>query len=281
MTYSVGYERFTGSIDASRSRTRSECPPSEVRDLAPGRASPVAEDGPPPAGDGPAKPRFGPGDDTPSSLGGRSLGFDRVWRFLARLGKEPPHISDGPRFSVAVGRGRGDRTFARFVVGAGFPEPRLSNDLDVLLILSALRRQRLVRAQTVSSLIQRDDGACQRTLERMRAAGILEPTRRTAQHQFPSYRLTPGSIAGMGNALTYRSRSLDSDDIKLGRHLKRHRRISNEDVRSYLDCDVATARNRLTRMRKLGWIDFAPASPRRGPNVEYVALEALEAVELQ
>jgi len=61
--------------------------------------------------------------------------------------------------------------------------------------------------------------------------------------------------------------------------LKRHRRISNENVRDYLDCDVPTARNRLTRMRKLGWIDFAPDSPRRGPNVEYVALDAIDALE--
>jgi ATP-dependent DNA helicase RecG len=75
----------------------------------------------------------------------------------------------------------------------------------------------------------------------------------------------------MRAAVTYRVTSIDNDGQKLLRHLRRHKLISNEDVRSYLDCDIATARNRLTRLRKLGLIDFAPDSPHRGPNVVYVA----------
>ena len=85
----------------------------------------------------------------------------------------------------------------------------------------------------------------------------------------------------MRGALTYRVETINSDDAKLIRHLRRHRRISNEDVRSYLDCDVATARNRLTRMRQKGWIEFAPDSSRRGPNVEYVATQAIDSVTVR
>jgi ATP-dependent DNA helicase RecG len=47
-------------------------------------------------------------------------------------------------------------------------------------------------------------------------------------------------------------------------------------VRDYLDCDVYTARNRLGRLRKKGWIDFAPDSVRRGPDVVYVKLDELD-----
>jgi ATP-dependent DNA helicase RecG len=47
-------------------------------------------------------------------------------------------------------------------------------------------------------------------------------------------------------------------------------------VRDYLDCDIYTARNRLTRLRQRGWIDFAPDSPRRGPEVVYVKLDKLD-----
>jgi ATP-dependent DNA helicase RecG len=83
----------------------------------------------------------------------------------------------------------------------------------------------------------------------------------------------------MRSALTYRAETIDRDDAKLIRHLRRHRRISNEDVRSYLDCDVATARNRLTRMRRKGLIEFAPDSPTRGPNVEYAATPKIDAVD--
>ncbi len=211
---------------------------------------------------------------------GAGLGFDRVWRLLAGIGKGPPRIADGPRFTVTVPGGRGDAAFARFLRGSGFPaESRLASDLDVLLLLAALRGERSLTAHKAVPLLQRDLAACQRVLERMRAADLLEPTRSTARRQHPSYRLSQAALAGMRSALTYRAETIDRDDAKLIRHLRRHRRISNEDVRSYLDCDVATARNRLTRMRRKGLIEFAPDSPTRGPNVEYAATPKIDAVD--
>lgn len=47
-------------------------------------------------------------------------------------------------------------------------------------------------------------------------------------------------------------------------------------TRDYLDCDIYTARNRLTRLRQKGLIDFAPDSPRRGPDAVYVKLDKLD-----
>jgi ATP-dependent DNA helicase RecG len=208
---------------------------------------------------------------------GAGLGFDRVWRLLTGIGKEPPRISDGPRFTVAVPGGRGDIAFARFLRAPTFPgDPRLASDLDVLLVLSSLRNARRITAPEAAPLLQRDPAATQRVLERIVDEKLLEPTRGTARRQYPAYRLSQATAAGMRSALTYRVETIDSDDAKLIRHLKRHRRISNEDVRNYLDCDVATARNRLTRMRKNGLIEFAPDSPKRGPNVEYVASAAVD-----
>jgi ATP-dependent DNA helicase RecG len=83
----------------------------------------------------------------------------------------------------------------------------------------------------------------------------------------------------MRAAISYRVASIDNDDQKLIRHLRRHGRISNEDVRNYLDCDITTARNRLTRLRKRGLIDFAPDSPRRGSAVVYVKTERLDGLD--
>jgi ATP-dependent DNA helicase RecG len=180
---------------------------------------------------------------------------------------------------VTVHGGRGDQAFARFLRGASFPDPRLSADLDVLLTLSVLRRRRTVTAAAVAPLVQRDEPAAERLLRRMQEDRLVEATTGTARRQNPSYRLTPAIRAGMRGALTYRTDSTDSDDLKLVRHLKRHRRITNEDIRSYLDCDVATARNRLTRLRTRGLIDFGPSSPRRGPNVEYVATALVDELE--
>jgi ATP-dependent DNA helicase RecG len=103
----------------------------------------------------------------------------------------------------------------------------------------------------------------------MHRAELIHPTRGTRGRQYPTYHLTAGTIAGMRASISYRVTTVDADERKLIRHLKRHGRITNGDVRSYLDCDVAMARNRLTSLRNRGLIDFAPGAPRRGPHVVY------------
>jgi ATP-dependent DNA helicase RecG len=201
---------------------------------------------------------------------GAGLGFDRVWRSLALLGKPPPVITSGPDFVVTVAGGHGDTAFARYVQGSSFPA-RFAGDLDVLLTLTWLRTNRTVRANDISLLLQRDETTAQRTLQRLFDVGLLEPTRATARNVMPTYRLPAPVRSELRGALSYRVESIDSDDEKLLRHLSRHGRISNQDVRDYLDCDVPTARNRLQRMRRKGWIAFDPNGPRRGANVQYVA----------
>lgn len=212
---------------------------------------------------------------------GAGLGFDRVWRDLASQGKEPPVIEPGIQLRVVVPGGQGDKSFARFLNGTAFPaDSRLATDLDILLILSTLRHRRTVSAARMSPVLQCDDAAAARALARAREAGLIEPTKRTAGRSLPDYVLTRASLAGMRNALTYRTTTVDSEELKLVRQLKRHGRISNEDVRNYLDCDVATARNRLTALRRKNWIAFAPDSPKRGPNVEYVKTHVLDALDI-
>lgn len=212
---------------------------------------------------------------------GAGLGFDRVWRGLASQGKEPPVVEPSTQLRVVVPGGQGDKSFARFLNGSAFPaDSKLASDLDVLLILSALRHRRAVNAKRMCSVLQVDEAAAERALARAHDAGLIEPTKRTAGRSRPDYSLTSASLAGMRSALTYRTTSVDSEELKLVRHLKRHGRISNEDVRNYLDCDVATARNRLTALRKKDLIAFAPDSSTRGPNVEYVKTEKLDSLDV-
>lgn len=210
---------------------------------------------------------------------GAGMGFDRVYRSLAAAGKEPPRIEVGPRFTVVVPGGQGDRAFARFLRSGEFPEPRLAEDLDVLLTLSILRTRSSITAAIAGPQIQRDPDFANDVLRRMHTAGLIEPTRSTAGRRRPSYRLSARTAAALRPALRYRTGSIDIDDAKLLRHLKRHRRIANEDVRNYLECDVATARNRLTRLRKKGFIRIDPARPSRGPLVEYVATDKVDEIE--
>jgi ATP-dependent DNA helicase RecG len=210
---------------------------------------------------------------------GAGMGFDRVYRSLAAAGKEPPRIEVGPRFTVVVPGGQGDRAFARFLRSDEFPEPRLAGDLDVLLTLSVLRTRPSVTAAMLGPTIQRDPDFADEVLRRMHTAGLVEPTRSTATRRRPSYRLSAKTAAALRPALKYRTGTIDMDDAKLLRHLKRHRRIANEDVRNYLECDVTTARNRLTRLRNKGYIKIDPEGPSRGPLVEYVATEKVDEIE--
>jgi len=207
---------------------------------------------------------------------GAGMGFDRVFRTLAAAGKEHPRIETGPRFTVVVPGGQGDRAFARFLRSDEFPDARLAGDLDVLLTLSVLRTRASVTATTLAPRIQRDEDFAEAVLKRMHTAGLLEPTRSTAGRRRPSYRLSARTAAALRSALRYRTGTIDIDDAKLLRHLKRHRRIANEDVRNYLECDVATARNRLTRLRNRGFITIDPDGPSRGPLVEYVATSKVD-----
>lgn len=202
------------------------------------------------------------------------LGFDRVYRELARIGKPPPVVRDGPRFSVTLPGGAGDLTFARYVARQ-LPD-ELAGDVDVLLLLAYLRSHRTVNATAAAPLLQRTPDEVQPILERADRAGLIEPTRGTARRAQPSYRLAPAPAAALRTALRYRTETIDSDDGKLIRHLQRNGRITNADVRDYLDCDTYTARNRLTRLRRRGLIDFAPDSPRRGPEVVYVKTPKLD-----
>lgn len=210
---------------------------------------------------------------------GAGMGFDRIYRSLAAAGKGPPRIEVGPRFTVVVAGGQGDRAFARFLRSEEFPEPRLAGDLDVLLTLSILRTIPSVTAARVAPEIQRDPNFADEVLRRMHTAGLIEPTRSTAGRRRSSYRLSAKTAAALRPALKYRTGTIDIDDAKLLRHLKRHRRIANEDVRNYLECDVATARNRLTRLRKRGYIAIDPDGPKRGPLVEYVATTKIDELE--
>ena len=86
---------------------------------------------------------------------GAEMGFDRVYRSLAAAGKEPPRIEVGPRFTVDIPGGQGDRAFARFLE-AGVPgaptgrRPRRSADaVDP-------SHSSLVTAAAVAPEIQRD-----------------------------------------------------------------------------------------------------------------------------
>jgi hypothetical protein len=92
-----------------------------------------------------------------------------------------------------------------------------------------------VNAERAAPLVQRAIPEVQRVLARACDAGVLEPTRGTARRQHPSYRLSSAAAAALRTALRYRTETIDGDDRKLIRHLRRNGRITNADVRDHLD----------------------------------------------
>lgn len=162
------------------------------------------------------------------------LGLDRVFRAVSRLGKEPPLLQDGPRFRAVIPGGAGDEAFARFLHSPTFPAA-LALDIDVLMTRTALRHERHLSAADLSNRLQRSPSDVARTLARMADAGLIEATKSTARRAQPRFTLTSSAVAGMRASVTHRTDSIDSDDAKLIRHLRRHRTIRNEDVRSHLD----------------------------------------------
>lgn len=193
-------------------------------------------------------------------------GVDRAYREMLRNGKEPPSFLTGDLLVRAILEGgTGNKSFVRYVTD--LPDP-LGRDVDVLLALTVLRRSRTVDAVGLSHTIQRTPAEAERVLQRMTDARIAEPTRRTAHHPSPSYRLRPEAIAGMARALTYRRRQIDASDEKVLEHIREYGFITNRTVQRLFDLDVYRARNLLADLRTRGLIEKI-GDARGGPGVRY------------
>ncbi len=175
-------------------------------------------------------------------------GIDRTYRELLRSGKPPPSVSDdGLQVRVLVPGGTGNDSFARFVADT---EESVAGDVDALLAMSALREKRHMDASDLSTLAQRSLSEAQNVLERLAAAGLLQPTRRTARKQFPNYVLTGHALASMGRAVSYHHRQSDDVDRKVREHVREYGHITNQTLRRLFNMDIGIARNSLRDLQQ-------------------------------
>lgn len=193
-------------------------------------------------------------------------GVDRAYREMLRSGKEPPtfHAEDVLVRAVLEG-GAGNTSFVRYI--SELPDT-LGRDVDVLLALSMLRRRRTIDAVGLSGVIQRSPAEAQRILQRLSEARVAEPTRRTAHHPTPTYRLRAEAVAALARALTYHRRQLDGSDEKVLEHIREYGYVTNRTVQRMFDIDVYRARNLLADMRARGLI-VKIGEARGGPGVRY------------
>ena len=175
-------------------------------------------------------------------------GIDRAYRELLRVGKKPPQIADdGLQVRVLVPGGAGNDAFARFVAGL---DSALGRDVDALLALSRLREQRSIDAKELSGAVQRSYVDAQSVLERLAHGGLLDPTRKTARRDFPSYALTSDALTGLGRAVRYHFRRTDEADKKVAAHVREYGHVTNQTLRRLFDIDVFAARDLLRDLQQ-------------------------------
>lgn len=198
-------------------------------------------------------------------------GIDRAYRELLRSGKTPPAIADdGMQVRVLVAGGIGNDAFARFV--AEVP-PELAQDVDVLLALSHLRDHRSIDAATLALPAQRSPTEAQSALDRLAAAGLVTPTKRTARKAFPTYNLTTQALATLGRAVRYHWRQEGDVDRKIVDHVREYGHITNQTLRRLFNMDVFAARDLLRDLQQRDLlIKIDPA--RGGPGIRYGPGEA-------
>ncbi len=140
--------------------------------------------------------------------------------------------------------GTGNDSFARYVNGH-LPEI-LTGDIDVLLILDALCRERAASAESVAPFLQR----C------------------AVEAQSPNYVLTNSALTGLGLAVAYHRRSADGAGDKVVEHIGEYGYITNQTLRRLFDLEMFPARDMLRDLRNRGIVAKLDG-PSRGPGVRY------------
>jgi ATP-dependent DNA helicase RecG len=196
------------------------------------------------------------------------VGVDRMYREMLFVGKQPPSIVSGPSsVKVTLIGGAPNSRIPYFL--SQLPEEE-REDVDTLLVLSALCARRTVDADDTAPLLQKPPSSAQAVLERLSqgSVGMLEPTRGTVRRTFPKYRLRAEAMALLGTAVRYNRRLLDELDRKVVIHVQEYGRITNKTVRNLLDVDVHRAAGILADLVERQ-ILVKTSVATRGPSVAY------------
>jgi len=199
------------------------------------------------------------------------LGVDRMFKEMIRSGRAVPVLT--------VSEGESQETTVRFVGGP--PNSRIvkfvaslpaveQDDTDALLVVSTLVSRRVVNAEQLAPIIQRDPDAAQATLLRLSqgTAQIVEPTRRSLARRYPDYRLTASAVSTLGPALAYQSRPKGDIERKVIAHVHDYGSINNDAVKRMFDVDVYAARDILKDLVQRDVL-ARTSEQRRGTAVKY------------
>ncbi|WP_203943531.1 hypothetical protein [Planotetraspora thailandica] len=100
-------------------------------------------------------------------------------------------------------------------------------------------------------MIQRQPVEAQEVLARMATElTLLEPTRRTLNKPFPTYRLRAGVVAALSRAVAYHRRGIDGMDQKIIDHVREYGFITNRTIQRIFDVHVFAVRDLLNDLRE-------------------------------
>lgn len=197
-------------------------------------------------------------------------GVASMYREMLRSGKEPPDISvDAERVRVTLVGGPSNRGLARYI--ATLPEDE-RNDTDALMTLLYLCQHRVVLADDLAPVLQRSPTEAAKVLERLSGppTHMLEPTRESARHRNPNYRLRSSVVEDLGNIVVHKRRTSDDIDRKLIAHVRGYGRITNQTVRNLLEVGTPRA-SAILRGLVVRRVLMRTTEATRGPGVEYGA----------
>jgi ATP-dependent DNA helicase RecG len=195
-------------------------------------------------------------------------GVDRMYREMIRSGRDLPRIEAAiDQVQVKLVGGAPRAPIARFV--AQLPEQE-RDDIDTLLILFRLCRNRMVTARDMAPLLQKSEEEAQAGLRRLASSdpAILEATRQTARLAHPSYRLRGEVLKLLGSAVDYHRRTVDELDRKIIAHVREYGRVNSRTLQNFFDVDVIRARDILSDMVDRQLL-VKISKQQRGPAVEY------------
>lgn len=179
------------------------------------------------------------------------LGVDRMFKEMIRSGRSAPTLTvsagESPETTVRFAGGPPNSRIVKFV--ASLPSVE-QDDTDALLVVSTLVSRKVVNAEQLAPVIQRDTDAAQATLLRLSqgTAQLVEPTKRTTARKYPDYRLTASSVSALGSALAYQSRPKSDVERKIVAHVREYESINNDAVKRMFDVDVYAARDILKNL---------------------------------
>jgi len=199
------------------------------------------------------------------------IGVDRMYRILLEYGKRPPEfLADEGSVVLVIRDGTFDQSFARLVAmrAKGGHRWRLSE----LIVLSYLRRNETIDAQTAARLLQRPVAAASEALRAME--GVFLEKFGSGRGTF--YRLNRALYESLGIGVRYiRDRGIDVPRQKelVRQYVEEHGEIDNSTCRELCGVNRNQARRLLQALVQEGYLH--PVGERRW--TRYVRAESHDA----